>query len=232
MRVWLASLVLTTAFIAGLIACAPLSAGLVWARAGDVGLTASTVSGTLWSGQLSDARLRGFPLGQVRARLDALALLGGQARLTLTAEEGRATLLGGAMRGIDDARLTVGLDRLGLALPNPGAVTLGDVTVAFAHDGCARAGGTVSSDILQRSWNGPAIAGVFRCEGAAAVAHLAGADARTRVAADLTVAADGGWRLVSRVTSADATMESAVALAGFQRTASGLERTDAGRLGG
>ena len=210
---------------------APLSAGLAFAHASDFGLTVKAARGTLWSGTLRDARLRGFPLGDVRARLDPIALLGGHARLSLTADEGRAILVGGNANGVEQARLTLGLDRLGLATPWPGAVTLNDVTVIFAHGACARAGGTVSSDVLQKSWSGPVLTGAFRCEGAAAVARLTGADARSHIAGDLTLTAAGAWRLETRVQTADAAMESAGALAGFTRTAGGLVRTDGGKLG-
>jgi general secretion pathway protein N len=228
---------LIAAFIAsalgGLVVFAPLGAALEWAGAEQTGLSADAVEGTVWSGSLRGARLRGFPLGDVEARLSPIAMLGGRARLSLMSEAGSAVLVRGRRTvGVQDASLALGLDRLGLDLPWPGAVTVSNAEAVFEDGVCVAASGQVSTDLVQRGWGGPILAGPIACEDGRAVAHLSGAGAGVTVQADILVAADGAYVLQSRVEASDPAVESAVALAGFERTEEGLVRTDSGFLGG
>src|SRR3546814_16757515 len=55
----------------------PMRLALAWSGAADAGVAAREVRGSIWSGELVEARLGALPLGTVRASLSPLALLGG-----------------------------------------------------------------------------------------------------------------------------------------------------------
>ncbi|WP_334164682.1 hypothetical protein [Phenylobacterium sp.] len=61
------------AFLVMAILFTPLRMALGWLDAGEAGLSAERIDGTVWGGTLHGASYRGLPLGDVRARLDLLA---------------------------------------------------------------------------------------------------------------------------------------------------------------
>lgn len=67
-----------------LIATFPMRLALAWSGATDAGITARDVRGSVWSGELVDARLGVLPLGTVSASLSPLALIGGNTELAFS----------------------------------------------------------------------------------------------------------------------------------------------------
>src|SRR3546814_18492949 len=61
----------------------PMRLALAWADADDAGIAAREVRGSIWSGELVEARLGPLPLGPVKATLSPLAPPGGPAHLGL-----------------------------------------------------------------------------------------------------------------------------------------------------
>src|SRR3546814_17244209 len=59
----------------------PMRLALAWADADDAGIAAREVRGSIWSGELVEARLGALPPGPVKASLSPLALLGGDVDL-------------------------------------------------------------------------------------------------------------------------------------------------------
>lgn len=227
MKTWRLAALFIAAFVMALAALIPMSAALSWSGASRAGLSAASVEGTVWRGVLRDAHLRGFPVGDVEAGLNPLALLGGTARLGLSAQDREGVLLGGGTRGFEDASLGIGLEYLGLDLPFPGGLTLLNASVVFAGDACLRAGGTVSTDLLSRGFGGPVMSGELACADGAAVSTLT-ADGTV---SNLRITGDGVFEVTTRIQSADPAIESAAALAGFSRQGAALVRTDTGRAG-
>src|SRR3546814_16145305 len=74
---------------------------LAWSGATDAGVTAREVRGSIWSGELVEARLGALPLGTVRASLSPLALLGGSVELAFSRTDERLGALAGRLYGRD-----------------------------------------------------------------------------------------------------------------------------------
>src|SRR3546814_16280059 len=74
---------------------------LAWSGATDAGVTAREVRGSIWSGELVEARLGALPLGTVRASLSPLALLGGSVELAFSRTDERLGALAGRLYGSD-----------------------------------------------------------------------------------------------------------------------------------
>lgn len=188
------------------------------------GLSAARVSGTLWRGQLEQARWAGLDLGQVETRLVAPALLHGAVQLRLTAT-------GGALQGTVDITRhgsvrAVQAQRLLLTrLPAGGGITLGgrsevrDLTVRFADGRCAEAGGAVRSDALLDNalggWRGPLLEGGFSCQGDQLALDVTGSQASDFVRLRWRVAADGTSTLSVRVSGEAPALAGLLPAAGF-----------------
>src|SRR3546814_13888604 len=72
---------------------------LAWADADDAGIAAREVRGSIWSGELVEARLGALPLGTVKASLSPLALLGGDVDLGFARRDDRLGALSGRLPG-------------------------------------------------------------------------------------------------------------------------------------
>src|SRR3546814_16030347 len=72
---------------------------LAWADADDAGIAAREVRGSIWSGELVEARLGALPLGTVKASLSPLALLGGDVDLGFARRDDRLGALSGRRHG-------------------------------------------------------------------------------------------------------------------------------------
>ena len=208
----------------------PLALALRWSGMDAAGLSARAVSGSIWNGRLHDVRLRGLALGDVAARVDPFAFAAGTLRLALSSERGSVTLLQGNRRGIENADLTLTLQQAGIALPVDGAVRLQHVTMLFAEDGCASAGGRVSLDLFQRHWGGPVLTGTVACMGAAAVAALTGGGDAMRVRMIFAFDEHKHYRVESQVASSAPMLRAALSIAGFRENGAHLLRVDEGVL--
>jgi general secretion pathway protein N len=224
--------------VAGL-ALLPLRAAIDALGLQDTGLTAAGVEGTIWSGRLTGAAIRGVPLGEIRTRARPLPLLTGTTRIAFEATGGSAAgsgelLRAGQVTGVEavDASLPLALFRT--ALPLDGTLKLEQFTVHFRDGRCVLARGRMSTDALQRSpalmrSAGTLLSGPARCEGGALVFPLHGAAPTGEVALTLTLAADGGYRTDIRVDSRDPALRAGLSLAGFAAAGNGQTRTEQGR---
>src|SRR4051794_8174959 len=82
-----------------IVATFPMRLALGLAGAGDAGVSARAVQGSVWSGELVDARLGALPLGTVRASLSPLALLGGRTEIAFARADDRLGPLAGRLHG-------------------------------------------------------------------------------------------------------------------------------------
>jgi general secretion pathway protein N len=178
--------ILAAGFILALVLTLPLRVAIGWTGLEERGLSAGEVTGSVWSGSLLGARFGEVALGDVDARLRALPLLVGRARLDVGRKGGGVA--GGLMAwrdgaGVEDVSGTLtGPALAGLAAP---ALTLDDFSGAFRGGLCDRAEGRVTAQLLSLGFTGEA-----RCEGAALRLPLT--NGRSRI--DLRISADGRYR--------------------------------------
>jgi general secretion pathway protein N len=193
------------------------------------GFGAREVSGSIWSAQLTEARLRGLALGDVEAGLSLLPLLVGEARVALVAPGWRGTLLQSAdAAGIAGLSGRLGPESLPATLP-VGSVEFEAVDARFAGGVCTEATGTLR---LEAKPTIPAMAtlgqlsGPLRCDGDALLAAMVSGSGRERV--DLRLFGDGRYRLTLVVRADDEATTAALTSAGFVATTDGLTMSSEG----
>jgi general secretion pathway protein N len=163
-------------FVIALVALLPLRLAAGWAGLADLGLTAREVSGSLWNGTMSEARLAGIDLGELDAAVDPLALLAGRVRIDLSGtDESRGSIsIGHGGFGIDDvtARLPLGSTFAPLPLS---ALDLDDVSMRFRDGTCVAADGraraAIDGSAIGLSLPG-GLSGNARCDGGALLLPL------------------------------------------------------------
>lgn len=228
------------ALLVVLVTLAPLRLALDIMGAERRGLAARAATGTIWRGQLGDARFGAVDLGDVRLGLDIPGLFLGGGRLWFVAKgpaEGRGVLLMTGSRfgaaGLD-ARLP--LQTLMPAAPFSGRLRLEDAHVEFRHGGCRSAKGRVRLEglSLPGAAHGPdlVLSGGLSCRGRTLVAPLGGQAEGQRIDMLLTLEGSGAYRAETWLRGTSADFESIAVLAGFERTMEGFRRVDQGRLGG
>lgn len=231
--------IFAVALLFALAALFPLRLALDWADAQAAGLAARDVTGSIWFGELEGARLGALALGDAAVSVSPLGLIAGSPRLRLDLAEpiegSLGLVLGGGLRGLNDASATLPLGALGLSLPLAGEVALRDVTALFEDGRCARTEGEVG--VLPRitapglAWEGPPLEGAPVCEGGALLLPLSGSNAAGSLAIRLQLAGSGAYRGEITVNSADAGLAGALQLAGFTIGPTGLRQTVEGQLG-
>lgn len=219
-------------FALALLLCLPLQ--LVLPRLSPPpGLSATGISGSLWSGRLRNAEWNGAALGDLRLGLSPLPLLTGRRELWLRSGQAGLSLSSGRLRGIDDADGVLQLPPLS-GLPLRGS--LEDARMLFDAEGCRSAGGRVRIELTLPGDALPPIllAGAPACEGRSGKLALLPEEAGgpLPLEATLTVEADGAYSLQTLARSDDPAIRTALLAAGFQEAPGGLSRVDAGRLGG
>lgn len=219
-----------------LLASLPMRQALSWAGA-ERWLAASSVDGTVWSGVLHGARLGQMSLGDARLSLDPFSLLTGKMGFHFSAD-GALTGAGviapvGALRA---AQLRFPMQALASNLPLRGDMRLSHLDIAFRNGLCSRAQGTA---LVERAWleqGGVALTpeislrGILGCAGNAAVLRLSGRSGGAEIHSILRIAADGAYRMESRVTGLGRGGEALAAKAGFRPEADGYARVDQGML--
>lgn len=194
------------------------------------GLSARSVSGSIWGGEMAEAYFGTLPLGNPAARLVVWKLLLGEAQLVLDGGEG------GAFRGkvtgyrngfaIDD--VDARLRAADLGLPGTGAILLDAVDLRFEDGLCVEAEGAVATDILSGAdgFGLPELSmtGVPECDGAVARLPLAGSAAGMNV--DMALAMDAGGSLTGTIDlgGVEDAMAPALAANGFVATGAGAYR--------
>jgi general secretion pathway protein N len=223
--------------VALVIATLPLRLALQLAGADDAGLTARSVSGSIWSGTLVDARWRGAALGTLDAGLAPLALLGGTVRLNVARDSELlgnlrgAVLLSGA-RGVADMTGTVSLGASLAGVPLD-TVRLEAAGVRFDSAGrCTAASGRVQLSVALPVPGldlASGMGGALTCRDGRAEAALASQSGMER----LTLSADGNGRYRARLAierSSDPVVAGLLRAAGFLPAGDALVLLHEGRL--
>ena len=213
---------------AALLVFLPMRLMLGWIGLGDQGLTARSVTGTVWSGALTEARFGEVALGDLRAGVSPLQLLVGRARVDLSGRnDPNAPRLEGAIGvtrhsvGIDETTASIPVGRAFAPLPIS-AIDLADVTVRFTDGACEQAegrviatmGGALASVPIAASMSGDA-----RCEGGALLLPLTGQSGAET--ANLRIWQDGRYRAELTLAAGDSAQGTALQGAGFVQTAQG-----------
>lgn len=222
---WRRRLFLSGAFLLALAALLPMRLALDMLALDARGFSARAVTGSVWLGRLTDARLRGVPLGDMTAELAMFPLLIGEARVGLTGETLRGEMiLSGDRAGVSD--LSGRLIPVGLPLA---AISLDAVDAIFDNGRCLSAAGRLRAEPRPSL---PAVVGAFegalRCDGDAVLAALTSASGRERM--DFRLFADGRYRLDLTVRPADPAAAALLATLGFGGNAGGMTLSTAGAL--
>lgn len=215
------------AFAFSVVALVPLRVAVAWF--GVEGLAAREATGSIWLGMLKEAQLGPVPLGDVRARLNMMPLLLGRARLSLSRGETDGHFEG----AVSVSRHSFGVEGMtgqfrtgSLFAPVPvSALDLDDVSVHFGSGQCESAGGrvraTASGEIAGLPLPG-GLAGDVRCAEGALLLPLASQAGIGQL--NLSIRADGGYRIDLIVRQADAMLVPRLTAAGFQPSTEGYSR--------
>lgn len=197
------------------------------------GLEADSVSGSIWSGRLRNARYAGLPLGDVDVGLDAGRLLKGEASLRF--HRMGPTLSGRAGGTRQDRRLEELSGELPLQLlpyPAPAlTIRFQDVHTTLSPRGaCRSAGGQVSTSLSGIPFLGetPALSGSPACDGDRLFAPLRLPGDRAGL--DLWLSANGSWTGKLRLRPDNRLALVGLAAAGFAIEGGDATLTAEGRL--
>ena len=219
-----------------IVATFPMRLALAMAGAENSGLTAREVNGSVWAGELIEARLGALPLGNVKASLSPFALLGGDVDLAFRRPDPRLGELSGRLhgsnpRGLSDLSGTTSLSG-GLGLVPVDSLRFEGAEVRFDERGrCTKASGrlqlTIGTSIagldLSRGLTGP-----LRCAEGRAQAVLASQSGMER----LTLGFDGSgaYRAEFAINADDPAMAAALSAIGFRAGAGGFVLVSSGRF--
>ena len=215
----------------------PMRLALGWSGAADAGVTARAVRGSVWSGDLVDARLGALPLGTVRASLSPLALVSGRVELAFARADERLGALTGRLhgshpRGVSDVQ---GVTMLagGLGMIPVDTVRFDGATLRFDGAGkCVQAGGRIQISIaapiagldLSRGLSGP-----LSCANGRAQAALASQSGMEKLT--LSFGGKGAYRARLAINvDRDPAMAAALAAMGFRAGPGGFALTTTGRF--
>lgn len=215
----------------------PMRLALGLSGAAEAGLSAREIRGSVWSGELIEARLGALPLGTVDAGLSPLALLAGQVELGFARADERLGALSGRLHG-NGRRGVSDLDGVtsvagGLGLIPVDTVRFEGAKVRFDSAGkCVEAAGRLSLSVaapiagldLSRGLSGP-----ITCANGRAHAALASQSGMERLG--LSFDGSGAWRaqLAIRVDD-DPAMAAALAALGFKAGPGGFALTTTGKF--
>ncbi|WP_374942806.1 type II secretion system protein N [Sphingomonas sp.] len=215
----------------------PLRLILGLAGVGDAGLTARAAVGSVWAGQLRDARFGDVALGDLDAHLSPWPLVLGRARIELDSHADTPALalhgaVGVSRSGVraDDLTATIAPGRLFAPLPVT-ALALDAVSVRFDDGTCTAAEGRIRAT-LAGDFAGVALpqslSGAIRCEGKALLIPLASQAGAEHV--DLRIEGDSNYRATVTLQPADPAALSRLAALGFVEGAGGYTLSVEGRF--
>jgi general secretion pathway protein N len=215
------------AFAFCLVALIPLRVAAGWF--GAEGLAAREAEGSIWLGMLKEAQMGPVALGDVRARLNVLPLLIGRARLSLSHDEPDGHFQGAVSVsrhsfGIEDMTGQVRTGTLFAPVPI-GTIDLDDVSAHFENGQCESADGRVrasaSGEMAGMTMPG-SLSGDVRCAEGALLLPLASQSGIAQL--NLSIRADGRYRIDLVARQTDPTLAARLAAAGFQPSAEGYSR--------
>ena len=220
-----------------IIATFPMRLALAWSGATDAGVTAREVRGSVWAGELVEARLGALPLGTVRASLSPLALLGGDTELAFSRPDERLGALAGRLhgsnpRGVSDVNGRTTMSG-GLGMIPVDTVRFEGATLRFDAAGkCTSASGRIQLAVtapiagldLSRGLSGP-----LRCANGRAQAALASQSGMERLT--LSFDGSGAYRAQFAINvDRDPAMAAALAALGFKAGSGGFVLATTGRF--
>ena len=220
-----------------IIATFPMRLALGLSGATDAGITARDVRGSIWSGELVEARLGALPLGTVRASLSPLALLGGGVELAFSRADERLGALAGRLhgsdpRGVSEVSGTTSMSG-GLGLIPVDTIRFEGATVLFDDAGqCASAAGRIQLAVttpiagldLSRG-----LSGLLTCAKGRAQAALASQSGMERLT--LSFDGKGAYRAQFAINvDRDPAMAAALAALGFKAGPNGFVLATSGRF--
>lgn len=214
----------------------PMRLVLDGAELGAAGLSARSVSGSIWHGRLMDVHLAGLPMGDMAASVAPLSLLSGDRmvqfrRLSSADRPLVGTIYGGGAMGFSNVSGVISLPmRFGpLALAD---MQLSDASLRFDEQGrCAAAGGTAHITLsapmaglsLRQGLSGP-----ISC--AQGSAHIALTSQSGMEKFSVTWGADGAWRARFAVAGVDdPALQAGLLEMGFQPVGDGYALAASGR---
>lgn len=214
----------------------PMRAALGWFGAGEAGLVARSVSGTIWGATLRDARLGDLALGDLRARLSPWPLFVGRGTIVLEGPAAALRPLSGSAsvsrHGFGVEALTASVATGGVFAPVPvSLLDLDAVTVQFRDGQCERAegrvratlGGDVGGIALPQ-----AVAGNARCDGKSLLLPLTSQTGSEGIS--LNIDADGRYRAALSLRPADPLAGAKLEAAGFVANGGGYQLSIEGRF--
>lgn len=219
-----ARLGLIAVFLIALIALFPMRLAFGMFGMDRYGLSARTVTGSLWWGRIGQLTLSDVSLGTVDAGLSPLSLLVGRARIGVSRKKGAPDDIEGALTagfgriGIDDATGKLSLGAAAAPLP-VGSVDLSDVSVRFSGGLCGAAEGQVRAHLSAQIPGinlSQGLSGTARCEGPALLLPLVSQSGMEKIT--LRVSPDGRYAAEMRVTTADPALQQALGSQGFRQS--------------
>ena len=219
------------------IATFPMRLALAWSGATEAGVTAREIRGSIWSGELAEARLGALPLGTVRASLSPLALLGGGVELVFSRTDERLGALAGRLhgsdpRGMSDVNGTTSMSG-GLGLIPVDTIRFEGATIRFDDAGkCTAASGRIQLAVtapiagldLSRGLSGP-----LSCANGRARAALASQSGMERLT--LSFDGSGAYRAQFAINvDRDPAMAATLAALGFKAGPGGFVLATTGRF--
>ncbi|MEZ5710358.1 MAG: type II secretion system protein N [Blastomonas sp.] len=221
-----------------MLAMLPLRIAFDWSGLGDRGVSARTISGTIWSGSISDLRIGRLELGDFDTSLSPVALLGGHGRASFTRPETAmdmpplAFVLDRSRSGFALANANGDIATGALFAPLPiRSITLAEANAEFENGSCIAASGDVrmaiEQDLLGLTLrNG--MSGGMRCDGDALLIPLKGQSGLESL--DVRITGDGGYTADFGLASVGEPMASALAAAGFRKDGERMLLRVRGRL--
>lgn len=210
------------------------------------GLEADSIEGSIWNGELRNARWEDVPLGDLDVGLEFTSLFRGDANLNfsrlrpgpLEQQSGsRQAKLTGQVGGnrqikrIEDLNGELRLALLPAPIPEIG-LQFSDISVGFGTTrGCVAAGGIVTATVkgLPLIGDSPPLSGTPRCDGEALFVPLAATSGQ--IGLDLWLWQDGRYRAGLRVSAPSTLVQMALIGAGFTPVDGGVSLLVEGRAG-
>ena len=221
----------TALFVAALVMLLPMRVAMAVSGAADSGLSARTVSGSAWRGQLRDARFGTFDLGDLAAALQPLPLLTGSTHIAVRGAAGQGLVIaGGGTRGIDalNARVVAGPAFAPMPLD---ALSFEDARIIFRGGKCAEASGRVrasfSGDVAGLAL-AQGLSGTLRCDRGVLVMTMLSQSAMERLT--LSITGTGSYRAEFFVRAGDPALMNQLATSGFGTAPGGLALRMAGHF--
>lgn len=234
-RRWIVAALLLALLL--IVATFPMRLALGLSGASDAGITAREVHGSVWSGELVEARLGALPLGTVRASLSPLALLTGRVEMAFTRADDRLGALAGRLhgsnpRGVSDVNGVTSMSG-GLGMIPVDTIRFEGATVQFDDAGkCAAASGRLQLSVtapiagldLSRGLSGPLTCAKGRAQ--AALGSQSGMERLT-----LSFDGSGAYRAQFAINvDRDPAMAAALSLLGFKAGSGGFVLATSGRF--